>query len=118
MVTLTPMPGNGISAQLDLSAMFAQIVEREMHAFSEKQRAERHAWYQQHGNPNALPTANTLRQQRPAAPAKAFGPFAAFDAACEGRTMFVHGYTRRSGVVVSSYYRRPAVRKTPATLFN
>jgi hypothetical protein len=84
---------------------------RQMHDFREHHKAIRAAWYQQHGNPNAMPTANTLRQQRPAAPAKAFGPFAAFDAAVEGRTVFVHGYTRANGTVVQSYYRQPATRR-------
>lgn len=67
-----------------------------------------HQHYIAHGK--AGEDKNTLRRQLPAAPAKAFGAFQAFEASLEGKTVWVSGYTRKNGRQITGYFRRPARR--------
>ncbi len=79
----------------------------------ESNNAALHGFYSQHGRPNdpgrklnPLPRHDAKAVKQPAFP----DPFAAFDAACSGKTMFVSGYTRKDGRYVAGYYRRPRAK--------
>jgi hypothetical protein len=76
----------------------------------ESNNATLHAHYSQHGKQcdpgkrlNLIPRPAVKQVKRPAFP----DPFAAFDAAVNGKTVYVSGYIRKDGRKVAGYYRRP-----------
>lgn len=76
-------------------------------------KAIRHRLYRKHGRLNdpGRHLNPSHRQPASAAPRGAFpDPFAAFDAAVNGKTVYVKGYTRADGRKVTGYYRRPAAK--------